>query len=495
MLKNRLLILSVFLCGAVVMIFELAGSRIMAPYFGSSIYVWTGVIGVIMGSLALGYWLGGKLADRSANAETYSRIIFLSGVAIFWSFLIKDAVPAFFQNPSLSIELGSLFAAVFLFVPASTLLGLVSPYAVRLRLENMEKSASAVGNLYAASTLGSIVGTFLAGYFLVPFLGTSGILLSSVAILVALSFLFSKKFLALKVCALILIFACFGLISSAIAGYDKRTGQVRIDTEYNAIRIFPTLQEGTGKETLSLSFDPFARQSSMFIDSDELVWDYSKYYRLAEHFVPGNRTSLMIGGGAYSYPKDYIAKKPDATMDVIEIDPGITAVAKEYFRLADDPRLVTYNEDARSYINRSGKKYDVIFDDAFTSALTVPFQLTTEEAVRRQYAMLKDGGAVVANIGGSIGGKNGRFLRAEVATFKEVFAQVYIFPVASMDDEAKIQNIMLVALKSDKIPAFASPNPELNGYLSHLYTKTLPSDMPILTDDFAPVEHYMKTII
>src|SRR5512135_1750325 len=96
--KTWSLIVSVFICGAVVMIFELAGSRIMAPYFGGSIYVWTGIIGVIMGSLALGYWLGGRLADKGASFETYSRIIFFSGAAVFWTLLVKDAVPKFFQD-------------------------------------------------------------------------------------------------------------------------------------------------------------------------------------------------------------------------------------------------------------------------------------------------------------------------------------------------------------------------------------------------------------
>jgi spermidine synthase len=493
--KNKLLFLSVFVCGAVVMIFELAGSRIMAPYFGSSIFVWTGIIGVVMGSLALGYWLGGRIADRGADAETYSRVIFFSGVAIFWSFLAKDAVPALFQDRAVPIELGSLLAAIVIFMPASVLLGIVSPYAVRLKLHSMETSASTVGNLYAASTVGSISGTFAAGYLLIPHLGAANIFFVLVVILGALSFLFSKKHFTAKAAALAILAASFLLISSAISGYEQGSGQVRIDTEYNAIRISPGTHEETGREVLDLSFDPFARQSSMFLESDELVWDYTKFYRLAKHFVPDIRKSLMIGGGAYSYPKDYLRDMPHASIDVVEIDPGITQAAKRYFRLPDDPRLSVYHEDARVFLNDSKEKYDVIYDDAFTSALTIPFQLTTKEAVERQYDMLNDGGAVVANIGGSLGGKNSRFLAAEYATFKSVFPQVHLFPVADASDESRIQNIMLVALKSEKPASFSSDDPELSRYLSHLYERTLSLDLPILTDDFAPVEYYMKSLI
>lgn len=477
------------------MIFELAGSRLMAPYFGSSIYVWTGIIGIIMGSLSLGYWLGGRLADQGASHETYSRIIFLSGLTVFWTMLVKDYVPALFQTKMLPVELGALLAALFLFAPASFLLGIVSPYAVRLKLTSLDTSASTVGNLYAASTVGSVGGTFAAGYFLIPFLGASNIFFLIFACLVVLSFTFSKKFLSFKIFIALVLTGSFVLIALTKSNNDHRVGVVSMDTEYNALKVFPGVQQATGKAIVSISFDPFAWQSSMYKESNDLVWDYTKYYRLAGHFVPGLNKALMIGGGAYSYPKDFIKENPQAKLDVVEIDPGITAAAKKYFRLPNDPRLVTYNEDARSFINRSAGGYDAIFDDAFGSSLTIPFQLTTQEAVRRQYAMLNDNGVIVANVGASIDGANGRFLRAEYATFKSVFPQVYLFPVYDTENANRVQNIMIVALKSAWSASLSSDNAELNGYLQHLWKKPVATDVPILTDDYAPVEYYTKTII
>ena len=495
MQKNKLLFASVFVCGAVVMVFELAGSRVMAPYYGGSIYIWTGIIGVIMGSLSLGYWLGGKLADKHASLEIFSHIIFLSALAVFLTLILKDGAPALFRSMHLSFEIGSLLAAIILFAPASVLLGLISPYAVRLKLNGLESSGSTVGNLYAASTVGSIVGTFAAGYFLIPFLGTANILFALVLVLGLLSFVFTKKYLSAKLAILLVLAGSYLLLSFTANHADQAAKITRIETEYNSIKVFPGIDKASGKAILSMVFDPLAKQSSMFADSDDLVWDYSKYYRLAGHFHPGLERALMIGGGAYSYPKDFLKQFSRATIDVVEIDPGVTKAAKTFFRLVDDSRLNIFTEDARSFLNDSDRRYDVICDDAFNSSLSVPFQLATVQAVRRQYDMLNENGVVIANIAGAINGDNGRFLRGEYATFKSVFPQVYVFPVVNPANPDLLQNIMIVALKSKTPASFTDADAALNGYLEHRWNGPISNDIPVLTDDFAPVEYYMKKVI
>ena len=137
----------------------------------------------------------------------------------------------------------------------------------------------------------------------------------------------------------------------------------------------------------------------------------------------------MLGGAGYSFPKDYLTKYPNATLDVVEIDPGVTALAKKYFALEDHPNLTIYHEDARVFLNQNTKKYDAILGDAFSSWYLVPYQLTTEEAIRRQYDSLSLSGAVILNIVSSIEGEMGEFLRAEYKTYKKVFPQVYLLPV------------------------------------------------------------------
>jgi len=197
----------------------------------------------------------------------------------------------------------------------------------------------------------------------------------------------------------------------------------------------------------------------------------------------------MIGGCGYSYPKEFLSKFSNSTMDVVEIDPGITKIAKTYFRLNDNNRLNIFHEDARTFLNRTENKYDVIYGDAFNSFLSVPYQLTTREAIERMHRALNNDGLVIQNIVSAINGQKGEFLRAEIATYKTYFPQVYVFRVDN-EDIHEAQNIILIALKNYKKPSFESADKELNRYLQSLWKEEIEMDMPIITDDYAPVEYY-----
>ncbi len=235
--------------------------------------------------------------------------------------------------------------------------------------------------------------------------------------------------------------------------------------------------------------DPFAAQSAMYLYDDELVFRYTKYFRLAKHFKPNINTALMIGGCGYSYPKDFLKKFLGSTMDVVEIDPGMTKIARKYFGLYDNARLRIFHEDARTYLNRTANKYDVIYSDAFNSFNSVPYQLATREAVEKMYKALNNDGLVIQNIISAIDGKKGEFLRAEIATYKMYFPHVYIFRV-NHENSFESQNIILIALKNDKEPSFESADSELNVYLRSVWKEKITLDMPIITDDHAPVEYY-----
>ena len=183
-------------------------------------------------------------------------------------------------------------------------------------------------------------------------------------------------------------------------------------------------------------------------------------------------------------------------MALVEIDPKLTELALKYFDLQKDERIHFYHEDARTFLNRNRKKYDAIYVDVFDtgSNFSIPFQLTTQEAVMRMHESLEEGGAVLMNIISAIEGKRGKFLRAEYATFASVFPQVYLFTVDSLDG-SEVQNVMLVALRTTVKPAFKSRFYELNRYLKRLWTKDVEMDMPILKDDFAPVEQLMEELV
>ncbi|MCK4553742.1 fused MFS/spermidine synthase [Candidatus Parcubacteria bacterium] len=481
----------VFICGAAIMILELVGSRIMAPYLGTSIVVWTSLIGIILGFLSLGYWYGGKAADQNPSYKMFSFVIFAGAIFVGLIVFIQSMVLNFIQNGINNIYFGAIIATITLFAVPSTLLGMVSPYAVRLKMKDVATSGETVGNLYAISTIGSIVGTFAAGFLLIPFLGSAKIIFFLSIGLILISILaYGKSFLKIKVSFVLFLLLCF-FVSSFSNKLNAKQGLIDVDTQYSRVWIYKSINQKTQRPILNLTTDPLGRQSGMFLDTDDdLVFEYTKYYRLAKHFKPDLKYSLMIGGAAYSYPKDYLKKYPDAKIDVVEIDSKLTELAKQYFNLPDDPRLTIYHEDGRTFLNRTKNKYDVIFMDAFTSHLSIPYQLTTKEAVQKMHGILDDSGLVLVNIISAIEGEKGKFLRAEYATYKSIFVQVYLILVRDNIDGLKAQNIMLVALKSNVKPLFVSDDQELNSYLQHLWTKEIEIDAPILTDDYAPVDYY-----
>ncbi len=481
----------VFICGAVVMVIEMVGSRILAPYLGTSIVVWTSLIGVILGCLSLGYWWGGKLADVKPTYKALSVIILLASFFVALIAVSKSMILGFLQEHGGNVHVASTAATIFLFAPPSTLLGMVSPYAVKLKINNLQSSGSTVGSLYAISTMGSIFGTFFAGFFLIAFFGSTNILLVMSAVLVVTSLLASMEDRRIKLSALgLFILLLFG--ASAYDAYLEGLGLHDIDTDYNRILVYKTTDERTGKLVQVMVTNPRGRQSSMYLDDHvELASSYTKFYKMATHFKPNLKTALMLGGGGYSFPKYALKNYPGIQMDVVEIDPKVTEIARRFFALEDSPRLAIHHEDARTFLNRNDKKYDVILGDTFSSYYSIPFHLSTIETVRLLHDALEDDGVALINILSAIEGEKGRFLRAEHATFKAVFPQVYLFPVGFPGDGAPWQNIMLVALKSQTKPSFTSRRPEIQSLLAHRWTEPIPDDIPVLTDDFAPVDRYV----
>lgn len=492
--KKYILEITVFICGAVVMVFELVGSRVLGPYFGTSLFIWTSLIGIILGSLSLGYYVGGKVADKKADQNSLSVVVLFAAISIFLVILIKDNALVFFRENISDIRFSSIVASLVLFSPTSILLGMVSPYAAKLKLNSLGTSGTTIGNLYAISTAGSIFGTFLSGFYLIPHFGTNKLLVILLSVLLVVHLLLvvkkDRKSKALVLLVIVISWPGIGWFNTLIA----KKGVIDVDTGYNRVWIYDIKDQRINKTAKIMGINNEAH-SLMYLDDDELANEYTKYYHLVKHFNPDFKTTLMFGGAGYSYPKDFLLKYPDASIDVVEIDPGITELAKKYFKLQDHPNLAIYHQDGRVYLNETKKKYDAIFGDAFSSKYSLPYQLTTREAVQKKYAILNSQGVVILNIISAVEGEKGEFLRAEYATYKSVFPQVYLFLVNEQNNGKPVQNIILVALKSEKKPDFNSADPTMSWYLKHLWNGDLPTDVPILTDDYAPVDYYIGKMI
>lgn len=484
----------VFLSGSSLMILEIVGSRVLSPYIGTSTAVWTILIGVILGFLSLGYYIGGKYSDNKVNLEILSNILLCSAFSILLLIIINKPLLSFFaENVRLYSFITILFSSVLLFSLPSFLFGLISPYAAKLKLITLKKSGDTIGKLYAISTIGSIVGTFAAGFLLIPFLGTFKTLSLITIILIFTSLIaYCPKFYSKKTLFIFLIFVV--LIFQYFANY--KLGYIDMDTLYNRIIIKKTINKVTKRSIIYMMTDPLGIQAGIFADIDDnLVLQYLKYFRLDDFFNPNIKQALMIGGGVYSYPKDFLKKHPNAKIDAIEIDPGITQLAKKYFNLADDSRLTIYHEDGRVFLNLNKKKYDSIYIDAFKSR-TVPYQLTTREAIEKMFVSLNDGGIVILNLVSSFEGEKSKFFQSTLITYKSVFPHVYVFQANPTINSYEPQNIILIALKKPMNPKLTKVNNELISYLNNLWKeKNISSDTQILTDDSAPDDYFNLNIL
>lgn len=486
--------LIVFACGAAVMILEMVGARIVAPCLGSSIVVWTALIGTILASLSFGYWWGGMLADQKPNARAFSLILLLSGVSVAFLGLIKAMVLDFWGVTSLPIQIGATLISLVLFAPSTIFLGMVSPYAVRLKLASVDRAGATAGRLYAISTVGSIVGTFVAGFYLMASFGSTAILLGLSVSLVLLSILASQSHRKIKAVLLLVPVLAFAL-STAHESSLSAGGFHDLDTNYNRILVFQSKDPRTDRPTRAMATTPRYVQSSMFLDDPlELVLRYTRFFTLAGHWRPHMKRILVLGGGAYSFPRAMMARNPDLQIDVVELDPGVTDIARRFFHLEEQPGLRIHHEDARTFINRSRETFDVIFVDVFNSHYSVPFHLTTLETVSRLHRLLDEDGLVIMNTIAAVEGPGGRFLRALTATYTSVFGPVHLYPLFDPGDGTLKQNIILVAAKSGALPEVLPGDEQRVGYRLERWKKAVEKDVPILTDDYAPVEVYVAGI-
>jgi spermidine synthase len=506
-----------FLSGTMVMVLEMVGARLLAPHLGTSVIVWTSLIGVVLASLSAGYWLGGRLADRTLSRRTLSRILAGAALSVLAVALAHGRIVGWVAGGLDSLYVAAVVAAVVLFAVPGVLCGMVSPYVVRLALSDMDTSGAVVGRLYAVSTAGSILGTFLGGMVLVSWFGSTLILHGVAACLLGASLLAHPR---APLARLALLAGVGGLAwaSHAYAAFAERYYGVRVtETPYNHIRVYDATQ--AGRPLRLLATDPGRYQSAAYPDDmAELALPYTRFYALGSALAPGAQRVLMLGGGGYSVPKWLLSGRAglDAgglRVDVVELDPGMTEVARRHFGLVDDARLRIFHEDARAFLNRratrigagaSGKedddgRYDLIFTDIFNSYYSVPFHVGTVEAARHMRALLADDGAVVMNIISAAGGEDGRLFRAIRAAFAASFADVRAYAVATADSTDYVQNLMLVARPVAGLPevpaAFLAP--EVREMLARrLELPDVARDgVPPLTDEYAPVERYALGLV
>ena len=475
---------------------EILAGRMVAPEFGSSIYTWGSIIGVFLAALSLGYYRGGRRAERASNERLVRLLLATAGyvaVLVFAGDLLLEAAAVV----PLPARFASLPAITLLFGPPTYLLGFVSPYAAEL--SRKEGIGEASGHVYAVGTVGSIVGAFGATFVLVPTLsvGSSnfffGALLVVAAVLVDSPSPSRETVAGAAVVAVVLV----GALGAGAVGYTVE-GEVvyQTQTPYQELRVVDS------GDTRTLMLDG-ARHSAMDIsDPDRHVFGYTRYFHLpfliADDPDEIDRV-LFIGGGGFTGPKIF-ADEYNVTVDVVEIDPEVIDVAQRYFGVEESDRLRVHNEDGRRYLRETDEEYDLIVLDAYKKD-KVPFHLTTVEFVRLAESRLSEDGMFFMNIISGASGPASRFYRSEYKTASRVFPTMYAFPTVG---GGAVQNVEVIATKEDRRlteKELRRRNDErevgedLRNEGESLTDAPRTDDVPVLRDNDAPVDSLMNPMV
>jgi len=544
----------VFVCGAVLMAFEMVGSRILAPTFGSTIFVWGSLIGVFLGALSLGYFVGGRLADRLPKFLVLGALIAAAGLIILVVPLYALATCRWIDRGDPGHRLNPLFASMVLFFVPSVLLGTVSPFSVRLQARSVATMGNVAGRLYALSTLGSIAGTIVATFWLIPSYGTSSNIKGLGVCLVVVSLLAIVPPVRRQVAAGDGRGATgtgAALLGAVVLGILPTPSYIRIDEgeklvaeadspyqHIGVVLLSRGASEATKQWSLRMVFDKYIESEVMVQDGDpvkirirepyESGAKYTDTLHLPLLFNEDPRSVLIVGGGGGVVPTIFRRDYPQLEhIDVVEIDPLVLRISQKYFGFAPDgKRLTTTLKDGRVYVRDCKKSYDIIILDAFTGGRP-PFHLLTKEFLELVKARLTPMGVCHLNIISALEGEKSRLFWAMLKTFHAVFGKdrVYVFPklydprwgqTAVLRDGI---NIELVATSFDttpnpwpksKIVAKAEELVNVSGRIripsitrhaenyrsldDLLYRKEAQAEYkaaPVMTDDFAPVDNWV----
>lgn len=471
----------VFLAGTGSLATEIAASRLLAPAFGSSTVVWANLIGVVLAALAVGYWLGGKLADRRPDAALLGRLVLLAALLVAATPfvakpLLEIAVRAVDQAQAGAV-VASFAAVVLLFAPPVVLLGAVSPFAIRLAVDDLATAGAVAGRLYALSTAGSLVGTFVPALVAIPLLGTQRTLLGSATLLALASVLLLGRRALVVVVALAALAALLpvGAVRAAdgvIYEGESRYQFIQVVARPDGSRLL-YLNEGIAVHSVW-------RRNTVLTGG---AWDM---FLTVPSLLGRPLGRVAILGNAGGTTARALARfHPRAVVDGVELDPEVSRVGRRYFGLGESRNVRLHDEDARPFLRATRERYDMIAVDAYRQPY-VPFHLATREFFRLARERLRPGGIVALNVARVPG--DDRLVDGIAGTLAAEFPQVVVWPalrfnalVLGFAQPLSRQEISRRLLSG---PAALEPLRRLLG--RDLYTAA-PAGRP-WTDDRAPVE-------
>jgi spermidine synthase len=480
---------TVFLTGAAVMVVELLGTRIIAPFYGASLYVWSSLISVTMIALALGYFTGGRWADR-AKRTGLSLIIALAALLILLiPWLIR---PVLLATDPLGLGAGAFISALVLFSPSLTLLGMVGPFAIKLSTLELEGVGASVGSIYAVSTLGSVVGTLFLGFYLFPRVGSREILIGlSIALFllaVAVAFYERKRLRLASTFLPILLLAMIGIgLSPQIAGASRAYSGA-----YSGSEFFKILSERESLYGWVRVIDQPARNLRLLTADASIIGAasisrgenrlvYQDIVQLIPALAPHVKRALLLGQGA-GHMAMVLRDRYGIITDTLEIDPAVADAATRYFGFTPTGQSIV--GDARYEIRRLKGPYDLIIHDCFTGG-SEPAYLLTVESLTQLHSLLSDQGILALNFVAFLENGKNTALASVAKTLAQVFSQQMVF----ISEPGKDFNdfIFLAANYSIDFNTRAL-RPEQTAWLEQRRLTVDKAQGVLLTDNFYPLE-------
>lgn len=487
--KNLYLTVLVFVSGAAVLAVELLGTRVLGPFYGVSLFLWSALITVTLLALSVGYAIGGRWADRGPKLERLCVVLIAAGT---WMLVVPWLrAPVLAVSEPLGLRAAVLVASLLLFAPPLTLLGMVAPYAIRLRASSLGEVGRTAGDLYALSTVGSVLAALLTGFVLIPYVGVGKLLFLVGALLAGmglLGLLASRKVAATGIASLALAPLAFFGLGAAAEGPDPSRGLLSIEhSPYAEIRVV----ELDGTRYMLIDGGTHTIVQADTLDS---VFSYVHVLDLLNNVCAEPGRLLLVGLGGGSVAK--LFARQGWEVDAVEIDPVVTRVARRDFGLTESEARV-HHADGRSWLGSSTEAYDAIVLDAFGSS-SIPFHLVTSESFELAAERLTPGGVLALNV--ECIGWDDPLVRSLAATLRERFAHVLALPIAEPPDQ--LGNLILFASQRElDIAREIPPTPDRwssvydkNHAWDNRFAPEADAAAVVLTDDLNPVDIWSDRI-
>lgn len=521
MSKSRYLViayLTAFLGGFCVMVVEVIASRLIARYLGASLYTWTSVIGVVLTGISLGNYIGGRIADRYQPQKSLSVLFFLASFSCVIAPALNNLMGKWLVMIYLSWPLRVAGHVAVVFLLSSVALGMISPVVAKMALDQGFKTGRTVGNIYAWGSLGSILGTFITGFFLISYLGTSGVIWTVSGILAGIGLCYGIKKPGAYLWPAVFMFLIFTGLSSR--GWAVSAGEFlalrqpaanpniiyEAESNYSYIKVEQSERRpGVRMLILDQLLHSIIRMDEP--GSIKNLYSYQEVYEGVTSHLAKNKESisaLVIGGGGYVFPRYLEQRWPGSYIEVVEIDPAVTKAAKEAFGLSEKTRIKIYHGDGRNRINElirskeEGKQipvFDFIYGDAFND-LSIPFQLVSYEFNQRLRCLLSEDGAYMLTLADTM--VSGRFLGAVLNTLRKSFPYVEVFLTGETRVREDSRSVFVLV---GSFRPLDWPDKPDSGFKSlrlddaRLRLLIERSQGVVLSDNYAPVENLLAPVV